>query len=212
MASCIIFGAADFDALAEPIAPGDYVIAADDGLRHTEKLGLTPDEIIGDFDSLGYVPEGANVYPVEKDDTDTMLAIKRGLSLGFRRFVLYGGIGGARLDHTVANFQSLGYLARRGAIGYLIGTDAVAAAVCDGVLCFPEEMQGDFSAFCMGSPARDVTIRGLYYEASHITLTADFPLGVSNHFTGQAAQLETHGGMLLALWRRQQQPLPQYRV
>ena len=104
MNTCIIFGAAEFDRLAEPICLGDFVIAADGGLRHTKKLSILPDEILGDFDSLGYVPDTGVVYPVEKDDTDTMLAVRRGLELGFRRFVIYGGLEGRRLDHTVANF------------------------------------------------------------------------------------------------------------
>ena len=72
MGSCVIFCAAEFDALARPLAEDDFVIAADGGLRHTEKLGIVPQEILGDFDSLGYTPTGANVFPVEKDDTDAM--------------------------------------------------------------------------------------------------------------------------------------------
>ena len=67
MNTCIIFGAAAFDRLAEPICPGDFIIAADGGLRHTKKLSIIPNEILGDFDSLGYVPETGVVYPVEKD-------------------------------------------------------------------------------------------------------------------------------------------------
>ena len=59
MASCIIFGAAEFDNLIEPVRPEDHVIAADGGLVHTQRLGITPKEIIGDFDSLGYVPQGS---------------------------------------------------------------------------------------------------------------------------------------------------------
>lgn len=207
MASCIIFGAADFTRLIEPVTPEDYIIAADGGLRHTQALGLTPQEILGDFDSLGYIPQGATVYPVEKDDTDTMLAVKRGLALGYRRFLLYGGMGGRRLDHTMANFQALAYLATHNALGFLVGSDTLAAAIHRGTVAFPAGMAGDFSAFCLGSPARDVSIRGLYYQAEHITLTADFPLAVSNHFTGQPAQVETQDGTLLLLWQRQS-PLP----
>ena len=97
MDTCIIFGAAEFDGLLRPLCPGDFLIAADGGLRHTQALGLRPNEILGDFDSLGYVPEAGVVFPVEKDDTDTMLAVKRGLSLGFRRFVIYGGMDGKTL-------------------------------------------------------------------------------------------------------------------
>ena len=107
----------------------------------------------------------------------------------------------------MANFQALAYLAAHNALGFLVGTDTLAAAIHQGTVAFPAGMAGDFSAFCLGSPARDVSIRGLYYQAEHITLTADFPLAVSNHFTGQPAQVETRGGTLLLLWQRQS-PLP----
>ena len=202
MNTCIIFGAAEFDGLIEPIGPGDWVIAADGGLRHVQRLGLEPDEIIGDFDSLGYVPEHGVVYPVEKDDTDTMLAVRRGLELGYGRFVLYGGMDGKRLDHTLANFQTLGFLAQQGAHGFLVGRDYVACAFCGCTLGFPKEATGDFSLFCLGPEARDVCIRGLFYEAEHISLTSFFPLGVSNHFTGREAAVSAAEGTLLALWER----------
>ena len=202
MNTCVIFAAGGFDSLAEPILPWDYVIAADGGLAHTNALGLRPNEIIGDFDSLGYVPEEAAVYPVEKDDTDTMLSVRRGLELGYRRFVIYGGLEGGRLDHTVANFQTLGFLARHGAVGFLVGKDCLACAVKDGTLGFPTEAAGDFSVFCLGPDARGVTIRGLYYEAEDIILTSFFPLGVSNHFTGKEAAVTVKDGTILALWQR----------
>ena len=92
MSRCVIFCAAGFERLAVPMEPEDFVIAADGGLRHTERLGIVPDVILGDFDSLGRVPAGSNVFPVEKDDTDAMLAVRRGLSLGYRDFLLYGSI------------------------------------------------------------------------------------------------------------------------
>lgn len=202
MADCILFCAAEFDALAQPIGEDDFLIAADGGLRHVQALGLTPDAVIGDFDSLGYVPEQAVVYPVEKDDTDAMLAVKLGLERGFRRFVIYGGMDGKRLDHTVANFQTLAYLARHGAFGILVGRDYLACVIKDGTIRFPEGCEGDFSLFCLGGDARGVSIRGLYYQAEDITLTSDFPLGVSNHFTGGEAAVTVKDGSLLALWER----------
>lgn len=202
MDTCIIFGAAEFDGLLMPVCPGDFIIAADGGLRHTQALGLRPDEIIGDFDSLGYVPEAGVVFPVEKDDTDTMLAVRRGLELGLRRYVIYGGMDGKRLDHTLANFQTLCFLAQHGAVGFLVGRDYIACAVKDGTLRFPAGAEGDFSLFCLGKDAKGVTIRGLYYEAEDITLTSSFPLGVSNHFTGKEAAVTVEDGTLLALWER----------
>lgn len=85
MKTCVIFCAGGFEKLAEPIGAKDYVLAADGGLVHLETLGIKPHGIIGDFDSLGYVPAGAQVFPVEKDDTDSMLAVRKGLELGYGR-------------------------------------------------------------------------------------------------------------------------------
>lgn len=203
MKNCVIFCAAEFDVLAEPLGAEDFVIAADGGLRHTQKLGLVPDVILGDFDSLGYTPEGANVFPVEKDDTDAMLAVRRGLNLGFREFYLYGSLDGPRLDHTIANFQTLQFLADRGATGYLIGNDYIVTVVKDGHLRFPADCQGTISVFCMGADALGVTLKGLHYPLEDGTLTAGFPLGVSNHFTGQAAEISVNKGSLLVLWDRE---------
>ena len=203
MGKCIIFCAAGFDALAEPIAKEDFVIAADGGVAHTRKLGIVPNEILGDFDSLGYTPEGANVFPVEKDDTDAMLAVRRGLSLGYREFVLYGSLDGPRLDHTVANFQTLQYLADRGAIGYLAGCSDIVTVVKDGAISFPADREGTVSVFCMGPDAEGVTLEGLYYPLEKGTLTAGFPLGVSNHFTGAPAGISVEKGSLLVLWGRE---------
>ena len=179
-----------------------FVIAADQGLRYLEAAGITPDLIVGDFDSLGTVPQGTNVirHPVEKDDTDMMLAVKTGLARGYRTFVLYGGIGG-RLDHTYANFQALTYLARHGAVGYLVGEDSVAAAVAEGELRFSAELRGWIGVFCPDGEARGVDIDGLYYSLRDGTLTSGFPLGASNHFTGREASVSVKEGTLLVMWQ-----------
>ena len=203
MGTCIVFCAAGFDALVEPVASDDFIIAADGGFVHTQKLGITPDIILGDFDSLGYTPDRANVFPVEKDDTDAMLAVRRGLQLGYRKFVLYGSLDGPRLDHTVANFQTLQFLADRDAAGYLVGSGQLVTVVKNGSLTFPAGMEGTISVFCMGKDAEGVTLEGLYYPLENGTLTAGFPLGVSNHFTGAAAAITVRNGSLLVVWDRQ---------
>lgn len=202
MGKCIVFCAAEFDRLACPIEPEDYVIAADGGLQHTQALGIEPQEILGDFDSLGYIPQDARVFPVEKDDTDAMLAARRGLALGFREFLYYGSLDGKRLDHTVANYQTLQYLADHGARGYLVGQDFLATVVKEGRIFFPEGTDGLISVFCLGADARGVSLRGLYYPLEGGTLTAGFPLGVSNHFTGAPAEISVEEGSLLVMWER----------
>ena len=202
MGKCLIFCAAQFDAPAAPIGEKDYILAADGGLHHLEKLNLQPDGVIGDFDSLGYIPAGAQVFPVEKDDTDAMLAARKGLELGFREFLFYGSLDGPRLDHTIANFQTLQFLADRGATGYLIGKDYIVTVIREETLEFPETAQGILSLFCLGPDAEGVTLENLHYTLQNGTLSSGFPLGVSNHFTGKRARICVKKGSLLAMWDR----------
>lgn len=201
MKTCVIFCAAGFDGLLFPIPEGALVIAADGGLRHTDALGLVPDVILGDFDSLGYIPADSRVYPVEKDDTDAMLAVRVGLERGCDGFFFYGAMDGPRLDHTIANFQTLGYLATHGARGTLIGRDYIATVLSAESIEFSENAEGILSLFCLGEAA-EVSIEGLKYGLDHGTLTPDFPLGVSNHFEGKPAEITVHDGLVLALWDR----------
>ena len=200
MAKCVIFCAGDFQRLSEPIEKTDYVLAADGGLSHVQALGIAPHGIIGDFDSLGYIPENAQVFPVEKDDTDSMLAVRKGLELGYRHFVLYGALDGKRLDHTVANLQTLCYLAEQGATGCLAGLTYMAAVIRNTTVGFPAEADGILSLFCFGSDARGVTLKGLQYELENGSLSASFPLGVSNHFIGKSATITVTDGTLIALY------------
>ena len=203
METCVIFCAAEFDELAAPLKAGDYLLAADGGLAHVEKLGLKPNGIIGDFDSLGFVPTGAEVFPVEKDDTDAMLAARKGLELGFRDFLFYGSLDGPRLDHTIANFQTLQFLADHNARGYLVGKDYIITVVKEETLRFPKGAEGILSVFCLGPDAQGITLEGLHYPLKNGTLTSGFPLGVSNHFLGNAAEISVAQGSLLMLWDRE---------
>jgi len=202
MGKCLIFCAAEFDRLAAPIEAGDYILAADGGLRHVQQLQLQPNGIIGDFDSLGYVPKGAQVFPVEKDDTDAMLAARKGLELGYREFIFYGSLDGKRLDHTIANFQTLQFLHGQNAIGYLVGKDYLVTVIGGETVEFPRQAEGVLSLFCLGPDAKGVTLENLYYPLSDGTLTSGFPLGVSNHFTGKPARVTVKEGSILALWDR----------
>lgn len=200
MGRCVIFCAGGFEKLAVPIEKDDYILAADGGLIHLQKLGLAPHGILGDFDSLGYVPENAQVFPVEKDDTDAMLAVRRGLMLGYREFILYGALDGPRLDHTIANLQTLLFLEDHGAKGTLVGLKYLVTTVRNGRLQLPLGQEGIVSVFCLGEPAEGVSIRGLQYEMENGRIHSGFPLGVSNHFVGKKAEISVGDGTLTVMY------------
>lgn len=118
MPTCYIVGAGDFTLRGFAPVPGDLVLAADGGYRALYSLGYTPDLLLGDFDSLGDLPLPPDLpvlrFPARKDDTDTGLALRHGLDRGFRDFALYGCAGG-RVDHLLANLQSMARVSRLGA-------------------------------------------------------------------------------------------------
>lgn len=198
MGICYIIGAMEHTFAFQP-RNGDYVIAADSGYRHLMAKGIKPDLVVGDFDSLGYVPEGEQVvrHPVQKDDTDTMLAVKLGLSKGYNRFLLLGGMGG-RLDHTIANIHVLAYLMNHGAKGALVGERETVILFQNSTVSFDAE--GTVSVFAYGGRAAGVTLEGLQYPLTDATLTTDFPIGVSNVFTKAPARISVRDGCLLVIW------------
>ena len=203
MGKCIVFCAGALDALAQPVEKEDYIIAADGGVIHTNRLGITPDAVLGDFDSLGYVPAGAQVFPVEKDDTDAMLAVRHGLDRGYREFVLYGALEGDRLDHTLANYQLLQFLKDHGADGYLVGKNLLVTLISNEKLRFLGHPKGLISLFCLGKDAHGIDLTGLKYPLADGTLTAGFPLGTGNSFLGCDACVSVKSGSLLALYSKE---------
>lgn len=198
MKTCYIFCALPVNSLPE-IDPDDLVIAADAGYKQLG--GIKPHLVVGDFDSLGYVPREESVVelPVRKDDTDALFAVKLGLSRGFRRFVLLGSVGG-RLDHTLANIQALAYLTTRGARGVLIGESEKITMLQNGSLNFFGAPEGIVSVFAYGGTATGVTEENLAYPLDRATVTTDFPIGVSNEFTNQPACVTVEEGCLLIVW------------
>lgn len=207
MGNCVIFCAGDFTQLLAPLTEEDYVIAADGGFAHTRELGITPNETLGDFDSLGYAPRESTRFPVEKDDTDTMLAVRRGLELGYRNFFFYGGLEGPRLDHTLANLQTLLYLKKMGAEGYFVGKNQVVTAMSREKLRFSSACTGIISLFCLSGQTENVQIKGLQYPLQNGALTSDFPLGISNHFVGETGEISATGELIVFFDRGN--PLPE---
>lgn len=194
---CIIMAAGDFTPMDIDVQEGDYVIAADNGLTYLTRLGIVPDYCIGDYDSLTQEgrtalqemqnarPGAVMTLPVEKDDTDMMAAAREGLRRGYRIFYLYGALGGARLDHTIANLQTLAFLKENGARAYIMDAGCMLFTMRSEERRFGRGFVGDFSIFAMDHEVPHVTIRGMKYCAEDVTLTNAFPIGVSNHITGE---------------------------
>lgn len=198
---CFIVGAGNFDGMSIRPEQGDLVIAADGGYEYLKGLGIEPDVLMGDFDSLQIVPEHRHLIrhsPI-KDDTDMALAAAYGEQEGFGRFLLYGGLGG-RLDHTLANLQLLTGLSRKGYAAYLIGEGNIITAITGERLEFSAQNQGMLSVFCAGERAEGVSETGLKYLLDHAVLTCDRALGVSNEFIGEKAAVEVEQGTLMLVW------------
>lgn len=204
---CYIIGAYHGeDAVILPTS-ADFVIAADGGYAALQALGVKANLVVGDFDSLGYVPEAEEIvqHPVRKDDTDTLLAIRLGLERGYRNFVITGALGG-RLDHTFANLQALLFLRDHGARGVMYGDGTVVTAVTNGSITI--EGNGTLSVFTMDAHAQGVCLRDVSYPLENAELTNSFPIGVSNEFVGKPATIGVEHGTLLVMWQAEKEALP----
>ena len=199
----LLVGSSDFY-LDERIGLDDaYIIALDGGYASLMARGILPDAVVGDFDSLGYVPsiENVTVLPRAKDDTDAFWAAKQALWQGYRDFYLVGCAGGNRPEHTVANISLMLYLVRHGANCVLMEGRGqmyrVLRAPCK--LEFVDE-RGNFSVFSLSDRVFGLTLRGFEYETDRMTLCSEIPTGVSNSFKSKLCTLEAERGELLLIW------------
>lgn len=203
MKQCFIFCAGTYYGLRKKPEPNDLILAADAGYRICKKEGIIPHLVLGDFDSMEEPKTTAKTLrvPVEKDDTDTMLAVKTGLEKGCDTFYFYGGTGGKRLDHTIANLQALLYLAERGARGYLYDDNFVFTAIHNETITIPKGPEwGLMSVFCLSAPAKGVSETGVQYPLDNVILTPDVSLGVSNHILEESAKVTVTDGSLVVGW------------
>ncbi len=205
MKRAVIIGAGDISVSSIPLKEEDLVIAADGGYVYCKMLGIVPDIILGDLDSVEEEdareiaeiykqdPERVVLLPSEKDDTDTLAAIRVGLSEGCKQFLIYGGQGG-RLEHTIANIQCLKFLKEQGAVGYLMDGTGMVLVAQNETVRFKKEMEGYLSLFAMDAKAEGVTIRNMKYELDNAVITNSFPVGVSNEFIGEEGEITVKEG------------------
>lgn len=208
--NCILVGAGEQPSYQISVSAEDYLIAVDGGYAYCRKWGLTPDLILGDFDSVTQsvqeeiaavrkeTPDKTRVLPAMKDDTDTLAAIRIGLDMGYRSFRIYGGMGG-RTDHTIANIQCLLFLKSQGAEGYLISDREILFLIRNESIKFMPKSSGLFSLFALQKQVMGVTIRGMKYPLDQAVLTDAYPIGISNEFIGEEAEVTVEEGTLLAV-------------
>lgn len=202
---------------------GSYVIALDGGLVFCSNYSIEPDMIVGDFDSLKeellnelrtkkeisktsdlevqqllskFPSDIIHRLPCEKDDTDTLAAIKMAVEKGYKSFTIYGGLGG-RFSHTMANIQSLLYLKEQGLHGELIGSNSKVFLLRNESVTLQPQANGYISIFSYTEKAQGVTLKNLKYEIDNVELTNSFPIGVSNEFIGKEAVISVMQGVLL---------------
>lgn len=202
MRGCYIVGSGSCGKIYIPKEGNSYIIAADGGYLRLKEAGIAPSLVVGDFDSSKAPEAFYNVltYPKEKDETDTMLAVKKGIEEGCEVFFIYGGTGG-REDHTFANLQLLSYLADNGLRGFLLYGDMAASVIKNGSISFDRTEAGYISVFAFGDTAANVTVSGLKYSLKDAVLSKSFPLGVSNEFTGKPAEIKVEDGSVLVMWQ-----------
>ena len=204
MRRCVIVGGAsigDYETVGAMLRPDDYVIYCDCGLRHMDGLGAEPDLIVGDFDSYSNPEMGTEtiVLPCEKDDTDTVFAVKEALKRGFEEFLLVGVVG-ERLDHTLGNVSILLMLDSEGKKGTIIDDYSEMEIVSDrcGMPCIIDDSYVYFSLINISGTARGVTIRGAKYPLENAEITCEYQYGVSNEvLPGCTAEVSVGEGRLL---------------
>lgn len=205
MSKCIIVSAGDFNEKYLKIEKEDYVIACDGGLKYIYDIGVIPDMVIGDMDSLinkNLLDEmkEKNIpvvkLPSMKDDTDTLAGLRYGLQKGYINFEIYGALGG-RIDHTLANIQCLDFLKKNNANGIIKDGNKTIEMLYNEVRIYKEKKYGILSAFAFGGEAKAVTEKGLKYEVDNVTLDTSFPIGTSNEMTGREFSISVMDGKLL---------------
>lgn len=166
----------------------DFVIAVDRGLDYALNQKLSIDLAIGDFDSFqGTVPQYIRTQklPSVKDDTDTLAALKQGISLGFRHFNIYCAFG-KRLDHLLSNFQAFTYAASSG-VNVVAYSDDDEMYLIHGSGEYVERSFNPragwaLSVFSLSDRSHGVTISNAAYEVVDGELSREFPIGTSNEF------------------------------
>ena len=186
------------------------IIAADHGLFAVDQLGITPDYIVGDFDS---VPEEllakyrdsktpTLTFPREKDKTDTQIAIEHALTHKATSIIIVGATG-SRLDHTMANVHLLLLPMERNVDACIIDRNNKIYLKRESFVIEKQRQHGDYVSLLPFSEVVDgLSLMGFQYPLNRIRLTAGSSLGISNEIIMDIGRVEFTKGILLVIEAR----------
>ena len=201
MQRCVIVGGAgirEYQRIRESLRGDDWFVYCDGGLKHVQELGREPNLIVGDFDSHEQPATDTEtiVLPCEKDDTDTVYAVKEAVRRGFRDFLLIG-VTGERFDHTFGNISLLLYLDSQG-IPACILDDYSEMRIVSRETAEVKEDCSWFSLLNISGTAKGITIRGAKYPLTDGEITSEYQYGISNEvLPGKTAHVSVREGRLL---------------
>jgi len=203
MRRCVIVGGAaigDYGFIRTLLRDTDYTVYCDSGLRHMARLQARPDLIVGDFDSHEnpHLDAETIVLPREKDDTDTVYAVREAVRRGFDDFLLIGVVGG-RFDHSLGNVSVLMYLDSLGKRGCIADDYSEMEIVSGKPVCVGDGC-AYFSLLAVGGKAAGVSITGAKYPLENAEIGCDYQYGISNEvLPGAAARISVQKGRLLLI-------------
>ena len=180
----------------------DLLMCADAGWNAAVRHGLHPSLIVGDFDSMPEpdAPDAEVIrLPVHKDDTDMVACLQEGRKRGYRTFIMAGSLGG-RFDHAISNLQCVCDCAARGEIAWMCDAQNRVTVLLPGAYRLPAMPGRKLSLLAFSSEVRGVNITGTEWPLMDATLTARWPLGCSNEFRADCAELSFNDGALLVAY------------
>lgn len=203
MKRCVIVGGAEinnYDYVRNRLCADDYIVFCDSGLKHLDALQVRPGLIVGDFDSHDNpnLDVETIVLPCEKDDTDTVFAVKEAIRRGYEDVLLIGVVG-ARLDHTLGNVYILEYLDNLGKKGFIID-DYSDMELVSRQTAYIDDSFRFFSLLNITGIAKGITVKNAKYSLKDAEITCGYQYGVSNEvLPGMRAEVTVKEGKLLLI-------------
>ena len=202
---CYIIGAGEIHNLNIKPNPNDYIIAADGGYTYLKEINITPDMIVGDFDSSKY-PQKKDTIKLHKikDTTDMFEAMKIAYKKGYKKCLIYGALGG-RISHSIANISQMVYFVGKMDITLIDENTTITAT--NSKINIDYKNLSYISVFSYTPISKGVNIKGLKYELKNATLKANYPLGVSNESIGKPAEITVEDGILIIITEKRDEAI-----